>query len=135
MAAANRQLAEAIAEAVYDLNPDIILFGLAGSELIQAGRKIGLKTANEVFADRTYQSNGSLTSRLEPNALILDEKKAIFQTVRMVEEGKVQSVHGVDIEIQADTICLHGDAPNALDFAQEINEAFAKKNIRVQAIM
>lgn len=135
MAAANRQLAEAITEAVYDLNPDIILFGLAGSELIQAGRKIGLKTANEVFADRTYQSDGSLTSRLEPNALILDEKKAIFQTVRMVEEGKVQSVHGVDIEIQADTICLHGDAPNALDFAQEINEAFAKKNIRVQAIM
>ncbi|NEU35213.1 LamB/YcsF family protein, partial [bacterium LRH843] len=72
MAAKDPNLAEAIAEAVYDVSPRLILFGLAGSELVKAGEKAGLKTASEVFADRTYQQDGSLTPRCEPNALIED---------------------------------------------------------------
>ncbi|MBS4178958.1 LamB/YcsF family protein [Lederbergia citrea] len=133
MAAVDEKLAEAIAEAVYQLDHEIILYGLAGSELIKAGEKIGLHTANEVFADRTYQNDGTLTSRQNPNALITNVDAAIFQVVRMVKEKRVSSVEGIDFSIRADTICIHGDGPNALDFAKKINEAFAKENISILA--
>lgn len=109
MAAKSAPLSEAIAEAVYKVDPECILFGLAGSELVKAGKKIGLRTASEVFSDRTYQKDGSLTSRREENALIKDHKIAVNQVIRMVKEGKVKSVQGEDVVIQADTICIHGD--------------------------
>ncbi|MDX8047581.1 5-oxoprolinase subunit PxpA [Gracilibacillus sp. S3-1-1] len=134
MAAKNAELAEAIAKAVYQVDPELILFGLAGSELIKAGKKIGLKTASEVFADRTYQQDGSLTSRREANALIEDHQVAVDQVVRMVKEGKVQSVQGEDVSIQADTICIHGDGEHALEFAQYIQTAFAEASINMKKV-
>src|SRR4051812_40949533 len=109
MAAKNINLSAAIAEAVYKVDPELILFGLAGSELVKAGKKIGLRTANEVFSDRTYQQDGSLTSRRESNALIKDHVQAVQQVIRMVKEGKVLSLQDVDISITAHTICIHGD--------------------------
>jgi 5-oxoprolinase (ATP-hydrolysing) subunit A len=134
MAAKDRTFSEAIAKAVYDIDSTLVLFGLAGSELIKAGEKMGLKTASEVFADRTYQQDGSLTSRREPNALITDEQEAIQQVIRMVKEGKVRSQQGTDVEIQADTICIHGDGPHALTFAKKIREKLIEAEIKVESI-
>lgn len=133
MAAKSRELSEAIAEAVYKVDPELILFGLSGSELVKAGEAIGLRTASEVFADRTYQQDGSLTPRRQAHALITDTEKAALQVVRMVKEGKVMSQQGVDIAIQADTVCIHGDGPHALSFARQIRELLGESGVIVQA--
>ncbi|MGB5946925.1 LamB/YcsF family protein [Paenisporosarcina sp.] len=134
MAATDGALAEAIAEAVYAINPQLILFGLSGSEIVKAGEKIGLRTANEVFSDRTYQTNGTLTNRKEANALITDTDTAIQQVVRMVKEGIVTSTLGTEVAIQADTVCIHGDGIHALDFARRISETLKTSRIDVRKI-
>ncbi|WP_068785804.1 LamB/YcsF family protein [Paenibacillus phocaensis] len=134
MAARNAGLAEAIAEAVYQVDPELILFGLAGSELITAGKKAGLRTASEVFSDRTYQSDGSLTSRRLPDALITDEEQSVQQVIRMVAEGKVLSQQNVDVAIQADTICIHGDGIHAVEFAGKIRSSLTAAGITVQPV-
>jgi 5-oxoprolinase (ATP-hydrolysing) subunit A len=133
MAATDKNLAEAIAEAVYKINPQLVLYGLSDSELIRAGSHIGLSVANEVFADRTYQDNGTLTSRRSADALIIDEDRAVAQSLRMVREGVVTAVNGKNISIQADTICLHGDGAHAVTFAAKIHTLFKEKNIALQA--
>ena len=134
MAAKNYQLAEAVAEAVYKVDPEIILFGLAGSESIKAAGQIGLRAASEVFSDRTYQQDGSLTSRREENALIKDSAIAIEQVVRMVKEGRVSTVQGEDIPIQAHTVCIHGDGETALEFAQQISGELHRNGIKISKI-
>lgn len=134
MAATRPALAEAIAEAVYRVNPELVLFGLAGSELTRAGEKIGLCTAHEVFADRTYQADGTLTPRTQPDALIADEAESLAQVVRMVTEGKVQSLQGVDVPIRADTICIHGDGAHALAFAESIRQALQAAGVFIRCI-
>ncbi|KIL49464.1 5-oxoprolinase subunit PxpA [Jeotgalibacillus soli] len=134
MAAEDAQLAEAIAHAVYDVNSSLVLFGLSGSELVKAGERAGLRTANEVFSDRTYQSSGQLTSRREPNALILDDSEAVAQVVRMIKESKVKTVTGEDIRIQADTVCIHGDGAHARTFAKQINQSLQEQGIFLQKI-
>jgi UPF0271 protein len=133
MAATHKNLAEAIAEAAYKVNPQLVLYGLSGSELVLAGRNIGLQVANEVFADRTYQDNGTLTSRRAANALITDEEMAVAQSLRMIKEGIVTAVSGTNIAIQANTICLHGDGVHAVAFAAKIHNLFKEKNINLQA--
>jgi 5-oxoprolinase (ATP-hydrolysing) subunit A len=134
MAAKDSKLAEAIAEAVYKIDPELILFGLSGSKLIKAGEKIGLKVANEVFADRTYTDEGALTPRKEKNALIKNKNEAINQVIRMVKEGKVVSTAGKEISIQADTICIHGDGKNALEFAKKIRKSLENSDVQVKSI-
>jgi UPF0271 protein len=134
MAATDATLSEAIAEAVYAVNPELILFGLSGSEIVKAGEKIGLRTANEVFSDRTYQMDGTLTSRKEENALITHTDTAIRQVVRMVKEGVVTSTAGTEVRIQADTVCIHGDGIHALDFARRISETLKTSEIDVRKI-
>lgn len=134
MAAKNAPLSEAIAEAVYKVDSELVLFGLAGGELVKAGGKAGLRSASEVFSDRTYQEDGSLTSRRESNALIKDHEVAVSQVIRMVKEGRVTSLQGGDISIKANTICIHGDGPNALDFAKYISKALRDADITVAKI-
>ncbi len=134
MAAKSPSLSEAIAEAVYKVDPELILFGLAGGELVKAGQKIGLRTANEVFADRTYQQDGSLTPRTQPHALITNKETSIQQVIRMVKEGKVESLQGIDVPIQADTICIHGDGENALEFAKYITTSLKQAGIQITKI-
>ncbi|UOQ43869.1 LamB/YcsF family protein [Halobacillus salinarum] len=133
-ASKQKDLAEAIAEAVYKVDPALILFGLAGSELVKAGRKTGLITASEVFADRTYQSDGSLTSRREPDALITDQEQAVNQVIKMVKEKKVHTLQNEEIGIEADTICIHGDGAHALEFANYINSALKESGIEAAKI-
>jgi 5-oxoprolinase (ATP-hydrolysing) subunit A len=134
MASRDGELAEAIAQAVYDISPSLVLFGLSGSELTKAGEKIGLRTAHEVFADRTYQADGSLTSRSQQDALITDQEHAVAQVLKMVTEGRVNSQQNTEVSLQADTICIHGDGAHALDFAKYIKESLENNQINVAAI-
>ena len=132
MAAVNKELSSAIAEAVFKIDSGLILFGLSGSELITAGLRTGLKVANEVFADRTYQEDGTLTSRKQAGAMVTDDGIAISRVLRMVKEGKVTSQQGIDIDIKADTICIHGDGKHAVAFAEKIYTAFQDEGIILQ---
>lgn len=134
MAAKRKDLSEAIAEAVYKVDPSLILFGLSGSELLCAGEKIGLRTAHEVFADRTYQMDGTLTPRSQSNALITNHEEAVSQVIRMVKEGTVTCQQGMDIKIKADTICIHGDGSHAFVFATQIRKNLEDSKIAVQAV-
>jgi UPF0271 protein len=134
MAAGRADLARAIAEAVYRVNPELILVGLAGSQLIEQGKKVGLRVKNEVFSDRTYQQDGTLTPRTQPDALVTSDELAVQQVIRMVKEGKVMTQQGIDIAIQAETVCIHGDGRHALMFARHIREALKAADIAVQAM-
>lgn len=133
MAAKNAQLAEAIASAIHDFDAALILYALAGSEMIKAGAQIGLKTAAEVFADRTYQDDGSLTPRSQPNALITDDELAIAQVMMMVNEQKVISTNHQSIPLKADTLCLHGDGEHAVSFAKKISQKLKAQQITITA--
>lgn len=132
MAAKNRELAYAIAEAVFAVDSKLVLFGLAGSELIKAGSEKGLQVAEEVFSDRTYQPDGTLTSRQNEHAIIHNSEMAIQRVTRMIKERKVEAVDGTDIDIKADTICVHGDEPQALEFVTKLRDALAAENISLR---
>ena len=134
MAAKDGTLAQAISRAVKDFDPRLVLFGLAGSELVRAGTQAGLTTASEVFADRTYQADGSLTPRTQPDAMIHDVETAIAHVRRMVGEGRVRSLQGSDVAVQADTLCIHGDAPGAVEFARRIRQALDADGVRIAAV-
>jgi UPF0271 protein len=134
MAAKDGKLAQAIARAVWDFDKELVLFGLAGSELIRAGAQAGLKTANEVFSDRSYQADGSLTARMQPDAIIHDAETAIAQVRRMVHENRVRSQQGSDFPVQPDTLCIHGDAPGAVEFAKRIRQALDADGVRVAPV-
>lgn len=132
-AAKDAVLAEAIASAVFAVNPALILVGLAGSELIRAGERLGLSTRQEVFADRGYQADSQLVPRGQPGALITDESQALAQTLEMVQHGRVRSIDGRWAPVNAQTVCLHGDGDHALAFARRLRTAFAAQGITVQA--
>ncbi|EHG6000189.1 5-oxoprolinase subunit PxpA [Escherichia fergusonii] len=132
-AAKDPQLADAIAKAVHACDPALILVGLAGSELIRAGKHYGLTTRQEVFADRGYQADGSLVPRSQPGALIEDEEQSLAQTLEMVQNGRVKSITGEWTPVEAQTVCLHGDGEHALAFARHLRAAFLERGIAVQA--
>jgi UPF0271 protein len=134
MSAKDPMIANAIANAVKDFDEDLILFGLSGSCSIEEARQLNLKTASEVFADRTYQDDGSLTPRSQANALIEDSGKSVMQVLQMIKEGTVTSVSGNRIPITADTICIHGDGKNAVEFAKAIGQNLKQNKIDIKAI-
>lgn len=132
-AAKDAALADAIARAVHAVDSNLILVGLAGSELIRAGERFGLVTREEVFADRGYRADGSLVPRSEPGALIADEEQALAQTLEMVQRGRVKSISGEWARVRAQTVCLHGDGEHALEFARRLRKEFELKNIKISA--
>lgn len=132
-AAKDAPLADAIARAVHAADPALILVGLAGSELIRAGERYGLATRQEVFADRGYLADGSLVPRSEAGALIDDEDDAVSRTLEMVLNGRVLSREGTWAQVNAQTVCLHGDGAQALAFARRLRESFAARQIDVRA--
>ncbi len=134
MAASNPTIAQIIAKAVFDFNHEIIFYGLSGSCMITEAKKIGLTTANEVFADRTYQPNGTLTSRKESNALIQDADQAIQQVLQIVETESVKTVDNTFIPMKADTICLHSDGKHAVEFATILFKTLKEHKIEIQTI-
>ena len=132
MAAKDEILASAICKAVYDYDPRLVLYGLSGSMLIAAAHATGLKTCSEVFADRTYQDDGQLTPRTEPNAMIHDTQQALCQVLQMVQQRRVTSVNGKEVPIVAETICIHGDGPHAAEFAKAIHALLRANHITIQ---
>jgi UPF0271 protein len=123
MAAKDRALSDAIARAVRDFDAQLILVGLASSELPRAGQALGLRVAHEAFADRRYESHGSLTPRREPGAVIDDVDAAVAQAIKIATKGKVDIRTGGMLELRADTICVHGDRPDAAVFVQRLRRA------------
>lgn len=128
-------IAKGIANAVKDYNAQLVLFGLSNSHSINEAKAIGLKTASEVFADRTYQDDGSLTPRSQSDALIEDNNKATQQVFQMVKKRTVTTVSGKIIPIVAETICLHGDGKHAIEFAKRIHEKLKKEGIKIRPIV
>jgi len=134
MAAKDFDLSQAIARAVRDIDRELVLFGLAGSQTIRAAESIGLRAAAEVFADRTYQDDGSLTPRNCTDALIEDVEAAVSQAKRLVIEGQVRSIKGRDVRVRADTLCIHGDRPGALVFVKRIRAELERDGVAIAAL-
>lgn len=134
MAAKDGKLAKAIIEGIWEVDKNLIVLGLAGSEMVKAAKERGLKVANEVFADRAYNPDGTLVPRSLPGSMIHDKDLAIKRVVRMVTEGKVTAITGEDIDIQADSICVHGDNPEAVGFVKSIREALASAGVDVKPL-
>lgn len=132
-AAADPTLARAICEAVRDFDPNLYLYGLANSTLTDAGEALGLKVRHEVFADRTYQADGTLTQRGQANAMITDAEQAVAQVLCMLREGHVVAVDGTRVPVRADTLCIHGDQPGAAAFARAIRQALTREGVNVRA--
>lgn len=133
MAARERPLADAIVAAIKDFDARLALYGLAGSALIAAGRAAGISVASEVFADRGYQADGSLTPRGQPGALLGSTAESIEQVLRMVRHGEVQARDGTLVAIQADTLCIHGDGAHAVETARALREALQREGVEVRA--
>ena len=134
MSAKDCLLAASIAKAVKDIDGSLILYGLAGSCSLSEAKKIGLKTASEVFADRTYQDDGSLTARKQANALIEDTHKSIGQVLQMIKGKNVIALSGKNVFINAETICIHGDGKHAVEFAKTIYDKLKQERIVIKAI-
>jgi UPF0271 protein len=133
LAATDRSVADAIVAAVRMVDERLIVFALAGSELVRAGHAAGLRVAQEVFADRTYQRNGMLTPRFRADALLRDEAAAVAQVKRMICEGVVSGTDGSDVPVIADTVCLHGDGAQAGTFARGLRTALLAAGVGVAA--
>ncbi|REJ78701.1 MAG: LamB/YcsF family protein [Acidobacteria bacterium] len=132
-AARDAEAASAISEAVSAIDGGLFVYGLAGSYLVSEGEKVGLRTTSEVFADRTYLNHGSLTPRSRPDALVESVEEAADRALKMAVEGTVASVEGSEILVRAETICIHGDGPNALEFAKAIRRSLDGNGIEVKA--
>jgi UPF0271 protein len=134
MAVRNRSLADAIARATAAVDRSLILLGLPGSELIEAGRHAGLRTASEGFADRAYQRDGTLVPRTQAGAVINDAETVVDRAVMMAKEHAVIAIDGSRVTIDIETLCVHGDTPGAAALATRIRQALANANIDVRPL-
>jgi UPF0271 protein len=133
MAARDRALADVIANAVFTLDPKLILFAPAASHLDFAATELGLQTASEVFADRNYLPDGSLVPRSDPNAFVHDPVEAADRIIRILSEGKVRAVDGSDVPVSANTVCVHGDNPDAVDFVRQVRARLEFDDVMIAA--
>jgi UPF0271 protein len=134
MAARDAALAEALATAVRTADPGLIFVGLAGSEMVRAARRLGLRAAEEAFADRAYQADGSLVPRGQPGALIHDAGDVARRAVRLVREGKVAAIDGSELSIRADTLCVHGDTAGAPDLVRALRAALGREGVELRSL-
>ena len=134
MAGKDYELAKGICRAIYDFDRDLILLGLSGSQMIKAGRDIGLRCANEFFADRAYEDDGSLRARTKEGAMIEDENEAIERVVKVIKTGKVTTYSGNEIDLKIDSICVHGDNAHALEFVRTIRDRLTKEGIETASL-
>ena len=123
VAARDVAVARAIAQAVAAFDPALIVLGLSGSHLVAAGQAAGLDVLNEAFADRRYQTNGQLVSRETSGALIVEPAAAAAQAEQLAQGRAIGTLNGGRIRVRADTICLHGDTPGALNIARAVHAA------------
>ena len=133
VAAKDAALADAIARATKDLGGGTILYALSGSAMMAAAEKHGVRAIGEVFGDRSYQADGTLTPRGQPGAMITEEEASVAQVLMMVEQGRVRSQSGIEVPVSPGTLCLHGDQPGAVRFATALRAALAARQITVLA--
>jgi UPF0271 protein len=133
MAARDRALADVIANAVFTLDPKLILFAPAASQLDYAATELGLQTASEVFADRNYLADGSLVPRSRPDAFVHDPVEAADRIIRLLIEGKVRAVDGTDVSVSGSTVCVHGDNPQAVAFVRKVRERLELEDVLIAA--
>ena len=126
-------LSSAIARAVKEMDGELTLYGLPGSFLISEAQAAGLTTASEVFADRTYQDDGTLTPRSMPNAFVTDDESAVAQVLQMVEQQTVISTSGQVVPLKAETVCIHGDGDHAVLFAAKIRSTLIQRGVEIRA--
>ena len=134
MAARHRGLADAIARATASLDPGLVLFGLSGSALIEAGRAAGLRVASEVFADRAYTAAGSLVPRTEPGSVIDDPPRVLERALGMIRDGVVMAPGGERVDLAADTICVHGDTAGAAALAGRLRAGLEAAGVDVRPV-
>ena len=133
MAARDEQIADAIVQAVLGFDPELIVFAPPTSALSRAAEASELRVAREVFADRNYLRDGSLVPRDHPEALLHDPEQAANRVFRMLREDKVQAIDGSDVDVHAETVCVHGDTPGAVSFARELRLALHQAGVSVAA--
>jgi len=134
MAARDAALADAIAHAVAAFDPALILFGLSGSQLIEAGKRAGLQTTSEVFADRAYRADGTLVPRTEAGAVVHDAAVVVPRVIAMVRDGAVTADDGRRVPLQVESICVHGDTPAAAELAALVRAGLDGAGIRVESV-
>jgi UPF0271 protein len=133
-AARDRSVADSIARAVRSISPDLILVGLAGSAILEAGTEAGLSVAAEAFADRAYEPDGSLRSRRLPGAILPTPQAAASQAVAIAQGQHVQAHDGTDVQVRAETICIHGDTPDAAEVARAVRAALEAAGIAIAPV-
>ena len=131
MAVDDQDLATAICEAVLEVDSDIVLLALAGSQWISVAEDLGLRVGREIFADRALNTDGTLGSRTKEGSVIHDIQEVVDRSLRMVTEGKAVAISGEVIEVEADSLCLHGDTPGAVDMAQALKQALLAEDVEV----
>ena len=133
MGAKDPAVAKSISQAVYDVDKNLVFYGLSGSCLVSAAKTVGLKTASEVFADRSYSDDGFLTERKEKNAFIKDPNDSAKRVLQMVKKGTVTSINGKEVKVVPETICIHGDSEDATQFAKCIRQVLQENSILIKA--
>lgn len=131
MAGKDYALSKAVCEGIAEIDSSLILLGLSGSQMLKAAADTGLRCAKEVFADRAYEEDGSLVARTKDAAMIVNEDEAITRVIGMVKYGKVKALTGKEIEIQADSVCVHGDGVKALEFVKKIRAALISEGVKI----
>jgi UPF0271 protein len=134
MAVGGGDLARAICEAILETDPQMLLVVLAGSKWAGIAEAMGVHVAREVFADRAFNADGTLVPRTRPGSVIHDTQAVVERSVRMVTERRVTAITGEEVFLQADTICLHGDTPGAVQLAEALKAAFEKAGVRLVAM-
>lgn len=130
-AAKDSSAAIAIVEAIRELDPSLILLGLAGSEMARAAARSGLAFAGEAFADRAYKSDGSLVPRTEPGAVINDVQTAVKRAITLVRSSTVTADDGTTLGVVAQSLCVHGDNPDALPMLRELRTNLERSGVRI----
>lgn len=131
MAVDDQDLATAICEAVLEVDSYIVLLALAGSQWISVAEDLGLRVGREIFADRALNTDGTLVSRSKEGSVIHDIQEVVDRSLRMVTEGKAVAISGEVIDVEADSLCLHGDTPGAVDMAQALKQALVAEDVEV----
>ncbi|MBZ1391458.1 5-oxoprolinase subunit PxpA [Psychrobacter pacificensis] len=132
-AAVDESLADILVSEIKRFDPNLKVMGLSGGHLVAAAKRQGLVSISEVFADRSYEKDGSLVSRSKDNALITDTQAAIDHVLQMITQGTVTSICGEVVPVEAESICLHGDGAHAILFAREIKKQLEQKGITISA--
>ena len=127
----DRSLAAAVCEAVLEVDPQMVLVALAGSPWITVAEKMGVRVAREIFADRALNADGTLVSRSRPGSVIHDTAEVVERSLRMVTEGKATAITGEELDVEADSLCLHGDTPGAVEMARAVSAGLASTGVEI----